>query len=349
MSSIKCPECGQKVSKSTHNCPNCGNNLSEFIKERNSFKKTLCICITAIFTVSVVCFSVALNMPKVATNTENNVTSTTSQYVNTFDNYVGDTVANNSDGTNTYYKNSVNHNIYESNAPIYNYSSSSSSSTTTRKAATTTATSIHSVEKPTTTKLTTTKPTTNTKPTTTTTTKPTTTKPANNSKNLTLQDFKDYCVNCGVYSGGEYGISTTYKGSDYSFTTNMVFNPENDQLRFEQVDQGKSYRYLALYIEPNTSNYKWQFQWINGSYYMVGEGKAIKNKEISVTSSDEDKYNFMQPYMIYERAGQSMSNDMKTLFVSAAFSDLHTLVHTMNSYFEKNNSHLNMDFFELDI
>lgn len=365
MSVSKCPNCGQKISDVTQACPSCGYQISQDSLDskasaskkpgNHKLKKTICICVSAVTCVAIICFTLAFNAPmiydvlKPSANSDETTANTNSyddyQYYmndNSSDNLseqdAYQPITENNFGAIDYTPYAVNSNNSSNNESSKNSYSSNSTPSTTRKTSTT---------KPSTTKQNTTKPIT-TKPNSVSqnTTQPSTNPPTSN-KNLTLQDFKDYCVNHGVYSGGEYGISTTYTGSNYVVTTNMVYNPTDDQLRFEQVDKAKDYRYLSLYIEPNTTSYKWQFQWINGSYFMVGEGNAIKNKKISITSSDEEKYNFMQPYTIYETAGQVMTNDIKKSFVSAAFTDLHAIIVTMDSYFEKNHSNLSMDFFEL--
>lgn len=231
--------------------------------------------------------------------------------------------------------------------------------TTTTKKPTTTKTTT---TKPTTTKLVTTKPTTQEttiisttiKPTTTqpTTTTTTTTQPSTSNltttqkhKEITLQDYKDYCVKNGTYHDGQYGVITSRTGSDYTISVSMIYDPQADQLRFEQVNKGSTYRFLVLWIEENTPSYKWQFQWISDRWYIAGEGNVLKNKNLYAPL---DKIaDVMQPYVIEEMSGQNLSNTSKQTFLSAASTDLASTKVMMNTYFAENDTNLTMDFFEL--
>lgn len=239
--------------------------------------------------------------------------------------------------------------------------------TTTERATTTKKASTTTTKKPTTTKITTTKPTTaepTTKKTTTipTTIKPTTTRPTTTPvtttqpstsnvtttqeyKEITLQDYKDYCVKNGTYHDGQYGVTTSRNGSDYTISVSMIYDPQTDQLRFEQVNKGSTYRFLVLWIEENTPSYKWQFQWIADRYYIAGEGNVLKNK--SLYAPLDEIVDVMQPYAIEEMSGQNLPNTSKQTFLSAASTDMASTKVMMNTYFAENNVPLNMDFFEL--
>ena len=168
----------------------------------------------------------------------------------------------------------------------------------------------------------------------------------NKSENeITLQDYKDHCVKKGDYHDGQYGITTYYKGSDYTITVNMVYDPKVDQLRFEHVYDGSTYRFLVLWVEENTPSYKWQFQWIGDTYYIAGEGNVLKNKDLY--ASLDKISDTMQPSWIKEMNGIKLSEVSKKTFVSAASTDMKSMMSFMDNYFNDNNLPLNMDYFEL--
>lgn len=167
----------------------------------------------------------------------------------------------------------------------------------------------------------------------------------NNEKLITLQDYKDYCINRGIYHKEQYGVSISRGSSEYKWITSMIYNPKTDQLRFEQVTEGEEqYRFIVLWVGENESSYKWQFQWIT-EWHIAGEGKLQKNKNLYC--SMEEIEGVMRPYAIQEMNGQLLSKDSEKIFLSAAATDIASMKAFMQIYFDENNTNLNMDFFDI--
>lgn len=162
-----------------------------------------------------------------------------------------------------------------------------------------------------------------------------------NGNNLTLQDYKDYCIDYGTYSDKQYGITYYHSGLSTSFS--MVYNPAEDRLRFESLNyDGEDTRFLVLWIDPGVSQYKWQFQWKDSSVYLAGEGTLEKNK--SLYMYDEYSCPAHLSWMQELNHGYTGFDD---IFLSAAITDMSILDSCMELYFEENNTGLTMDFFEI--